>query len=208
MNAAKPGRPTTRSVALSASAAAPWPASCEPRGSIAWPTSNRPRRCGRFEYEAPGGLLHLDIKKLGRFHRPGHGVTGNRQQESCGAGWEYVHVGIDDHSRFGFSVLFPDETGRSACAFLLRLVRYYRGLGIRFQRVLADNGPCYHSRRFARLCRRLRLKHRRTKPYTPRRNGKAERFIQTVLREWAYARAYQSSDQRAAALPSWLHAYN
>lgn len=162
----------------------------------------------RYEHDEPGDMLHLDIKKLGRFHRPGHRVTGDRQQDSPGAGWEYVHVGIDDHSRTAFSSIYPDETGKSACAFLLRLVRYYRGLGIRFRRVLTDNGACYRSRRFRRLCTRLGIKHRRTKPYTPRTNGKAERFIQTALREWAYARAYDSSDQRAQHLPYWLHEYN
>jgi transposase InsO family protein len=162
----------------------------------------------RYEYEHPGGLLHLDIKKLGRFHRPGHRVTGDRQQASRGAGWEYVHVAIDDHSRVSFSAIYPDETGSSACRALVQAVRYYRSLGIRFERVLTDNGSCYTSRRFCRLCRRLGIKHRRTRPYTPRTNGKAERFIQTALREWAYACAYESSEQRAAHLPYWLHEYN
>ncbi|WP_412053239.1 IS481 family transposase [Pokkaliibacter plantistimulans] len=162
----------------------------------------------RYEYPVPGGLLHLDIKKLGRFLRPGHRVTGNRRQDSPGAGWEYVHVAIDDHSRIGFSSIHPDETGKSACHALLQAVRYYRRLGIRFVRVLTDNGACYRSRRFRRLCTRLNLRHYRTKPYTPRTNGKAERFIQTALREWAYARSYESSEQRAAHLPLWLHQYN
>lgn len=162
----------------------------------------------RYEYDRPGGLLHLDIKKLGRFARPGHRVTGQRQYDSRGAGWEYVHVAIDDHSRIAFSAIEPDETAKSACAALIGAVRYYAGLGIRFERVLTDNGPCYQSRRFRRLCRRLGLQHRRTRPYTPRTNGKAERFIQTALREWAYARAYSCSDQRAAQLLPWLHHYN
>ena len=162
----------------------------------------------RYEYDRPGGLLHLDIKKLGRFRRPGHRVTGDRQQDSRGAGWEYAHVAIDDHSRIAFSTLLPDETGASACGALLQALRYYKALGIAFERVLTDNGACYKSRRFARLCRRLKLKHKRTRPYTPRTNGKAERFIQTALREWAYARAYDSSTQRAAHLPQWLHQYN
>ncbi len=162
----------------------------------------------RYEYAQPGGLLHLDIKKLGRFRVPGHRATEDRRQCSRGAGWEYVHVAIDDHSRVAFGAIHPDETGRSACAFLLQVLRYYRGLGIRFQRVLTDNGACYLSRRFARLCRRLGLRHLRTQPYTPRTNGKAERFIQTALREWAYARAYVSSDQRSEHLLPWLHQYN
>lgn len=136
----------------------------------------------RYEYDEPGGLLHLDIKKLGRFRRPGHRVTGDRTQDSPGAGWEYVHVAIDDHSRIAFSAIYPDETAKSACAALLQALRYYASLGIRFTRVLTDNGACYKSRRFRRLCRRLGIKHMRTKPYTPRTNGKAERFIQTALR--------------------------
>lgn len=136
-------------------------------------------------------------------------MTGTRQLGcSKRAGWEYVHVAIDDHSRIGFSVILNDETGKSACLGLLRALRYYQSLGIRFERVLTDNGACYKSRRFRRLCRRLGLRHMRTKPYTPRTNGKAERFIQTALREWAYARAYESSEQRADNLPLWLHQYN
>ena len=163
----------------------------------------------RYEHEAPGDLLHLDIKKLGRFHRPGHRVTKDRQRgRSEGAGWEYVHVAIDDHARIAFSTIHTDETGRSACMALLQALRYYQSLGIRFKRVLTDNGSCYQSGRFRRLCRRLGLKHKRTRPYTPRTNGKAERFIQTALREWAYARAYDSSEQRAEHLPHWLHQYN
>ncbi|MDZ7803821.1 IS481 family transposase [Thiohalophilus sp.] len=162
----------------------------------------------RYEHAAPGDLLHLDIKKLGRFVRPGHRITGERQRKSRGAGWEYVHVAIDDHSRVAFSTIYPDETGQSACRALLAAVRYYAHLGIHFKQVLTDNGACYQSRRFARLCQRLGLTHRRTRPYSPRTNGKAERFIQTALREWAYARAYASSDQREQHLSAWLHQYN
>jgi transposase InsO family protein len=162
----------------------------------------------RYVYERPGALLHLDIKKLGRFRRPGHRVTGNRRCDSPQAGWEYVHVAVDDASRVAFSAIFPDETSSSAIRFLLAALRYYRGLGIRIQRVMTDNGSCYRSRAFSKACRRLGLRHIRTKPYTPRTNGKAERFIQTALREWAYARAYQHSAQRAAHLPLWQHQYN
>ncbi|TWC30201.1 integrase-like protein [Pseudomonas sp. SJZ079] len=162
----------------------------------------------RYEYSRPGGLLHLDIKKLGRFRQPGHRVTGDRQVSSRGIGWEYVHVAIDDASRIAFSAIYADERGRSACAFLIQALRYYASLGIRIERVMTDNGACCKSGRFRRLCRRLGLCHLRTKPYTPRTNGKAERFIQTSLREWAYARAYESSEQRAAHLPLWLHQYN
>lgn len=167
-----------------------------------------PRPVVRYEYAQPGGLLHLDIKKLGRFRRPGHRVTQDRKAVSSGAGWEFAHVAIDDASRIAFSALFPDESGHSACAFLIRSLRYYASLGIRVDRVLTDNGACYKSRRFARLCRRLGGRHLRTKPYSPQTNGKAERFIQTALREWAYARSYDSSDQRAQHLPLWLHHYN
>ncbi|WP_297527482.1 IS481 family transposase [Thiohalobacter sp.] len=167
-----------------------------------------PRPDNRYEHAAPGDMLHLDIKRLGRFRRPGHRVTGNRRQDSPGAGWEYVHVAIDDHSRIAFASIHPDETARSACRALLRAVRHYAGLGIRFRQVLTDNGSAYRSRAFRRLCRRLGLLHRRTRPYTPRTNGKAERFIQTALREWAYARAYDTSEQRASHLPRWLHQYN
>jgi transposase InsO family protein len=163
----------------------------------------------RYEYAAPGGLLHLDIKKLGRFWKPGHRVTGERQGcRNEGAGWEFVHVAIDDHSRVAFSAILPDESGQSACRFLLKALRYYRSLGVGITRVLTDNGACYRSRRFRRRCRRLGLKHKRTRPYTPRTNGKAERFIQTSLREWAYARAYDCSEQRADHLLPWLHHYN
>lgn len=162
----------------------------------------------RYEYPKAGDLLHLDIKKLGRFWRPGHRVTGDRQQACDGAGWEFVHVAIDDASRLAFTSLHPDERGSSACRALLQAVRYYHGLGIRFERVMTDNGACYRSHSFRRLCARLGLKHLRTKPYTPRTNGKAERFIQTSLREWANARCYDSSEQRARHLPAWLHHYN
>jgi transposase InsO family protein len=167
-----------------------------------------PARPNRYEYAQPGQLLHLDIKKLARFRQPGHRVTGNRQINSEGIGWEYVHLAIDDHSRVAFGCLKPDERGISACAALLQALRYYRALGVRFERVLTDNGACYRSCRFRRLVRRLRLRHLRTRPYTPRTNGKAERLVQTSLREWAYARSYDSSEQRADHLPTWLHQYN
>ena len=162
----------------------------------------------RYEYAKPGQLLHLDIKKLGRFRKPGHRVTGDRTITSDGIGWEYVHLAIDDHSRVAFGCIEPDERGVSACRALLLAVRYYRTLGVRFERVLTDNGACYKSRRFRRLVRRLGMRHLRTRPYTPRTNGKAERLVQTCLREWAYARSYNSSDCRAVAFTHWLHHYN
>lgn len=162
----------------------------------------------RYEHPAPGDLLHLDIKKLGRFWRPGHRLTKDRTGASDGAGWEFVHLAIDDHSRVAFGTIEPDERGSSACRALLRAVRYYRGLGVRFERILTDNGACYRSGCFRRLVRRLGLRHKRTRPYTPRTNGKAERLVQTALREWAYARSYESSLHRADAFPHWLHHYN
>jgi transposase InsO family protein len=164
----------------------------------------------RYEREKPGEMIHIDIKKLGRFNHIGHRITGDRsgQSNSRGVGWEYVHVGIDDASRVAFSKIMTTERGRCAVAFLKAAVAYYKSLGITVLRVMTDNGSCYRSRAFARACRRLKLKHVRTKPYTPRTNGKAERFIQTALREWAYARAYLNSEQRARELPFFMHRYN
>ena len=162
----------------------------------------------RYEHDAPGDLLHLDIKKLGRIVRPSHRVTGNRRDSVSGAGWEYVHVAIDDHSRIAFSGIYPDETRNSVIACLRSTLDWYARLGIRFKAVLTDNGPAYRSLQFAQACRELGLKHRFTRPFTPRTNGKAERFIQTALREWAYAHTYQTSEQRSQQLRSWLHTYN
>ena len=162
----------------------------------------------RYEHAAAGDLLHLDIKKLGRIVRPSHRVTGDRRDSVDGAGWEYVHVAIDDHSRIAFSAIYPDEKQDSVLAFLAAALAYYARLGIRFKAVLTDNGPAYRSHAMAAACKRLGLRHRFTRPYTPRTNGKAERFIQTALREWAYARSYDSSNQRSQQLRPWLHQYN
>ena len=162
----------------------------------------------RYEHAQPGDLLHLDIKKLGRIARPSHRVTGNRRDAVKGIGWEYLHVAIDDHSRIAFSAIYPDEKRSSVLAFLAAALDYYARFGIRFRAVLTDNGPAYRSRAFAQACRTLGLKHRFTRPYTPRTNGKAERFIQTALREWAYARTYQNSNERSQELRPWLHQYN
>jgi len=163
----------------------------------------------RYEREKPGEVIHIDIKKLGRFDRIGHRITGDRRQgNSRGAGWEFVHVSIDDASRLAFSQILPDEKKESAIAFLKAAVASYASLGITVARVMTDNGSCYRSRAFRKACRDLGLRHIRTRPYTPKTNGKAERFIQTALREWAYAQAYQSSDRRAEELPVWLHRYN
>ncbi|MGO7301372.1 IS481 family transposase [Rhizobium ruizarguesonis] len=167
----------------------------------------------RYERERPGEMIHIDIKKLGRFQAVGHRITGDRTRQSSrrgkgwGAGWEYVHVAIDDASRVAFSQILPDEKKDSAVAFLKAALTYYDSLGITVERVMTDNGPCYASGEFARACRELGLRLR-TRPYTPKTNGKAERFIQTALREWAYAVAYPTSDMRADQLPQWLHRYN
>ena len=172
----------------------------------------------RYERDQPGEMIHIDIKKLGRFDRVGHRITGERTKQSSrrgkkggktwGAGWEYVHVCIDDHSRLGLAEIMPDEKKQSAVAFLEAAIAWYKRFGIAVERVMTDNGACYKSHAFRDACKRLGLKHIRTKPYTPRTNGKAERFIQSSLREWAYARAYQNSGQRAEQLPYWLHHYN
>ena len=162
----------------------------------------------RYERENPGELIHIDIKKLGRFERVGHRITGERQNNSRGAGWEFVHVCIDDASRLAFSQILPDERKERAVAFLKAAVAYYASLGVTVFRVMTDNGSCYRSKAFRDACRDLGLRHIRTRPYTPKTNGKAERFIQTALREWAYAQAYQTSQRRAAELPIWLHRYN
>jgi transposase InsO family protein len=164
----------------------------------------------RYERDKPGEMLHIDIKKLGRFSQVGHRITGDRTGQSLGRGigWEFVHVCIDDASRVAFSQVLPDEKKESAVLFLKAAVAYYANLGIAVERVMTDNGSCYRSKAFAAACRKFGLKHIRTRPYTPKTNGKAERFIQTALREWAYAIAYPTSDHRAAELPAWLHRYN
>ena len=164
----------------------------------------------RYERENPGELIHIDIKKLGRFDRVGHRITGDRtgQSNARGIGWEFVHVCIDDHSRIAFAQVMPTERKECAIAFLKAAIAYYKGLGVTVQRVMTDNGSCYVSKAFRKACKRLRLKHIRTKAYTPKTNGKAKRFIQTALREWAYAQAYPTSDRRAQQLPIWLHRYN
>jgi transposase InsO family protein len=168
----------------------------------------------RYERQHPGELIHIDIKKLGRFHQIGHRITGDRTRQSSprgrgeGAGWEFVHVCIDDASRMAFTRIMPDEKAKSAVAFLKAAVAYYKSLGVTVARVMTDNGSCYKAFAFVRACKRLKLKHIRTRPYTPKTNGKAERFIQTALREWAYARPYPTSAERAQELQPWIHAYN
>jgi len=167
----------------------------------------RPSVC-RYEHARPGDLLHLDIKKLGRIAKPGHRVTGNLADRTRRAGWEYVHVAIDDHSRIAFSAIYPDEKAGSTVAFLFHTLAWYERLGIQFRAVLTDNGSAYRSRAFNQALRTLGLRHRFTRPYTPRTNGKAERFIRTALQEWAYAHTYLNSEQRQSCLAPWLHQYN
>jgi transposase InsO family protein len=162
----------------------------------------------RYERERPGELLHLDTKKLGRITRIGHRITGDRSGSYGKAGWEYVHVAIDDHSRLALASVAVNERGDTTTAFLESAVAHFHERGVRIERVMTDNGPGYLSHAFRDTCARLKIRHLRTKPYTPKTNGKAERFIQTCLREWAYAEAYSTSDQRTTALAHWLHHYN
>jgi transposase InsO family protein len=162
----------------------------------------------RYERATPGELLHLDIKKLGRFHQPGVRATGDRSHRNPGAGVESLHVAIDDHSRLAFACLFPDEKTPSTLAALHQAVAFYQSHDITIHGILTDRGSAYRSKLFAAACQQLGLKHRFTRPYLPQTNGKAERFIQTITREWAYARPYDSSNHRAAFLPLYLHDYN
>src|ERR1700691_2499924 len=148
----------------------------------------------RYERATPGEIVHIDIKKLGKFNRIGHRITGDRtgQSKTRGIGWEYVHLAIDDHSRLAYSEILPDETRGSCLRFLFNALRFFRGLGVKVERVMTDNGSSFRSRRYAKALRRLKIKHLRLRRYTPKTNGKAERFVQTSLREWAYATAYET----------------
>ena len=170
-----------------------------------------PEPVRRYERDNPGELIHLDVKKLGKIGSVGHRITGRRTgvvNRHLGIGWEFVHVCIDDASRLAFSRVMKDERKQSAVAFLRAAVAYHASLGVKVERVMTDNGSAYRSKAFAKDCKRLGLRHLFTKPYTPKTNGKAKRFIQTSLREWAYARAYNTSDERTAELTRWLHRYN
>lgn len=162
----------------------------------------------RFEHEAPGDLLHIDTKKLGRIVRPGYRVTGNRRDSVEGAGWEMLFVAVDDHARIAYTAIKPDEKTPQAVAFLHEAVRYYRSLGVTIRRLLTDNGSAFRSRDFARACSELGIVHKFTRAYRPQTNGKAERFIQSALREWAYGWTYQNSAHRTQALSHWQHHYN
>jgi transposase InsO family protein len=162
----------------------------------------------RYEHAHPGDMIHIDTKKLGRIERMSHRVTGNRRDSVDGAGWEYLFVAVDDHARIGFTDLYPDERKASAAQFLQNTVAYFRSLGVRVRRVLTDNGAPFRSEPFAKACWHLGLKHSFTRPYRPQTNGKAERFIQSALREWAYGIPYNHSSERANMLDRWIHHYN
>jgi transposase InsO family protein len=168
-----------------------------------------PEPANRYECSRAGELLHIDVKKLARFTRPGHRMVGRgRGRFETGAGYEYLHVCVDDHSRLAYAELLPDERARSAVSFLRRALAFFAAHGIACERVLSDNGSAYRSRLYGLACRGLGLRHTRTRPRRPRTNGKAERFIQTALNDWAYARLYATSGERALALPLWLNHYN
>ena len=161
-----------------------------------------------YQHAHPGDLLHLEIKKLGRFQRPGVRATGDRTRRSPGAGVESLHVALDDHSRLAFACLLPDEKIPGLLDALYQAVAFYKAHGIKIRRILTDRGSSYRSKNFAAACQKLRITHHFTRPYRPQTNGKAERFIQTITREWAYARPYKSSNHRATFLPHFLFDYN
>jgi transposase InsO family protein len=162
----------------------------------------------RYEHEKPGDLVHIDTKKLGRIERMSHRITGNRRDTVEGAGWEFLFVAVDDHSRIGFTDLYGDEAKASAIQFIENTFAYFKSLGVRVRAVLTDNGAAFRSKAFGQACLRLGLKHRFTRAYRPQTNGKAERFIQSALREWAYGIAYNHSSEREQMLERWRHHYN
>jgi transposase InsO family protein len=162
----------------------------------------------RYLRDRPGELIHVDIKRLGRIGRVGHRIHGDRTRRIRGIGWEFVHVAIDDATRMAYAEVLPNERSPSSTAFLRRSIAWFRNHGLTVQSVMSDNGSCYVSRRFKATCQSLRLRHLRTRPYRPRTNGKAERFIQTLLRDWASKRPYSTSTQRADRLPQHLNHYN
>ena len=176
-----------------------------------------PEPPNRYERRRPGELLHVDVKKLGRILKPGHRVTGTRRGQARThrdgkpvslAGWEFVHIAIDDHSRLAYAEVLDDERATTATRFLQRALEFFAGHGVRVERVMTDNGAPYISHLHALVCRQLGIRHLRTQPYRPRTNGKAERFIQTLLREWAYGQVFQTSAHRTTTLEPWLNHYN
>ena len=168
----------------------------------------RPEPPNRYERRRPGGLLHIDVKKLAGIDRAGHRVTGSRRGQAAGVGWEYVYVCIDDATRLAYVEVLTDERAITAVGFLRRAVAHFASYGIRVERVMTDNASAYRSAVHALACRALRIRHLRTRPYRPRTNGKAERFIRTMLAGWAYGAIYGSSEERQRALPGWLAFYN
>ena len=163
----------------------------------------------RYERATPGEMIHLDIKKLGNFNIEGHRVTGDRRAgRSRKAGWDFLHVCVDDASRLAYTEVLPSERKEDTTAFLERAIAWLARHGVSVQRVMTDNGSAYRSKFFAKALQTAGARHVRTRPYTPRTNGKAERFIQTSLREWAYGRPYACSDDRAKAIGPWTNAYN
>lgn len=164
----------------------------------------------RYEREVPGELLHIDIKKLGRFEEVGHRITGNlsRRARKRHVGWDYVFVAVDDHSRIAFTKIYPDERKESATSFLRAAADHFEALDVPVQRVITDNGPAFRSIAFAEACLERGITQKFTRPFRPQTNGKAERFIQSALREWAYGRSYETSELRSQALPAWTHFYN
>jgi transposase InsO family protein len=161
-----------------------------------------------YERPRPGELVHIDVKKLGRIGRPGHRVHGDRRAQVRGIGWEFVHVAVDDATRLAYVEVLEDEKGATAAGFLRRAIAFFRRYGIRVERVLTDNGSCYRALVHALACRKLKIKHLRTRPYRPRTNGKAERFIRTLVDGWAYGAVYRTSSERTSALAGWLDWYN
>jgi transposase InsO family protein len=161
----------------------------------------------RYEHDNPGDLVHIDTKKLGRIERMGKRIPGS-SRTPIGAGWEFLFVAVDDHSRIGFTDLYPDERKGSAVQFLQNTIAYFRSLGVHVRRILTDNGSAFRSKEFRHACQTLGLKHRFTRAYRPQTNGKAERFIQSALREWAYGIAYNHSSEREEMLERWQHHYN
>jgi transposase InsO family protein len=163
----------------------------------------------RYEHTRPGQLVHLDIKKLARFDRPGHRLLGRgRGRFETGAGYEYLYVCVDDYSRVAYVELLANERGATAAGFLDRAAAFFVSRGVTIERVLTDNGSGFISAAFREHCDLHQIRHTRTRPRRPQTNGKAERFIQTILREWAYARLYPSSNDRASTLPTWINHYN
>ena len=162
----------------------------------------------RYEHAEPGGLIHVDAKKLGKIGRIGHRIHGDRTRRTRGLGWETVFVAVDDHTRLAYAEVLRNEDASCATAFLRRALKRFEALGIRVRRVMTDNARCYGSKIFRALCQEQRVRQCFTRPYTPRTNGKAERFIQTLLRRWAYRRPYRTSALRTAALRPWIKHYN